>query len=94
MSSTVLLSPKQTEIEEQFSSFCFSPNEQNQQVNNTQSQILNSGTRHRRGVVISLGVDQLRYTIIEPDDVCVNQKWRIRSYASILRHLNEILGHH
>ena len=39
------------------------------------------------GVVI-LGVDQLRYTIIKPNDV--NKKWRIRSYASILRHLNEI----
>ena len=89
ISTTALLSPKQSEMEEQpFSSFCFSPNEYAQ----SQPQILNSGTRHRRGVVISLGVDQLRYTIIEPDDVGFNKKWRIRSYASILRHLNEILG--
>uniref|UniRef100_A0A7M5XLK3 Uncharacterized protein n=1 Tax=Clytia hemisphaerica TaxID=252671 RepID=A0A7M5XLK3_9CNID len=48
------------------------------------------GERRRRGVVISLGVDQLRYTIIEPGNGKKN--WHIRSYGSILKHLNEILS--
>ena len=48
------------------------------------------GERRRRGVVISLGVDQLRYTIIEPGNGRKN--WHIRSYGSILKHLNEILS--
>ena len=46
--------------------------------------------RPRRGVVISLSVDQLCYTVIEPGDI--EKKWRIRSYGSILRYLDEMLG--
>jgi len=46
--------------------------------------------RARRGVVISLGVDQLRYTVIVPGDC--EKKWCIRSFGSIFRHLHEVWG--
>ena len=42
--------------------------------------------RTRRGVVISLGIDQLRSVVITPDQT--GKKWDIRSYGPFRRVLN------
>ena len=81
---------KEEEEEKPISSFSLSSNETQLSTHQQHNYAL-KGARSRRGVVISLGVDQLRYTIIEPDGV--DRKWQIRSYASILRRLNELLGY-